>query len=199
MNRSSVCHTRKTAAAAAMAAPVYEADVCDPRFADPQLWKRDEVDVVLHLSEMDPGDPGELSGADLRLTGSGDCAVLTPEFGHHVLGILPSEHARQFVGRALASFSLPDYMLSGKLAEFYGEAGRFSGAELHFEGGPNPSLQVRCGEHVFGLAQGASLREFLNRAFYKASTGITEPTPEAGAPNVVCISKARRPGAVDRI
>ncbi|HEY1206607.1 MAG TPA: hypothetical protein VGF05_18080 [Bryobacteraceae bacterium] len=171
----------------------YGFDVSDQKFSDPRYWMGDDIASFLLLEELNPGDPGELSGAKLVLCGDlgeEDSAVLAEVADHHRIGFLPGVTAKELAQLTLQGIHDPDTVLEAKLGDAEDmSCVRFKGCVLHFEGGPTPSLTLYLGEHCFGIARGSDLIEFLNRVLRR--TGGTLDV-EASLPNVVCISKGRR-------
>lgn len=160
---------------------LFSIDVADPRYFDSKFWLAARTDLLGNLMERDPGDPGELSGAVLRLGDTGEYAILTVDIGgSHCLGWLAGWPLRDFLRRALARVlgdGDADTELEVALGELYPEAHpwRPSGGVLRCSGvGPDTELGCYFGAHCFGIACGFVLWEFLRKATVRATMGITE-------------------------
>jgi len=165
-----------------------EIDVADVRFSNRKFWLA-HADLFAQLEELHPGDPGEVSGAELRVSEKGEYAWLTANIGK---GDVPASHCMGYLeGARLGTF------LAGCLAlvtgigthparteetellnELYPEAypSRPSGAMLVCDG---RTLKLCFGSHCFGVLYGAKLRSFLERALARATHGLR---PESGRP-----------------
>ncbi|MGA1991157.1 MAG: hypothetical protein ABSH46_08890 [Bryobacteraceae bacterium] len=123
----------------------YGFDVSDQKFSDPRYWMGDDIASFLLLEELNPGDPGELSGAKLVLCGDlgeEDSAVLAEVADHHRIGFLPGVTAKELAQLTLQGIHDPDTVLEAKLGDAEDmSCVRFKGCVLHFEGGPSPRVR----------------------------------------------------------
>ena len=155
-----------------------EVDLADP---DSAAYRRDEsVDLFVRLEELYPGDPGQLSGAVLRIMGSDRDARLVAEIGDvlqpyggtapHCLGYLDVPDLRQLAVEGANERGFVD------LWELYPEmrSGTFwlSGATLNFSGGNVPDIQLCFGEHCLGVLRGKLLTAFLECARIRTGLGV---------------------------
>jgi hypothetical protein len=149
-----------------------------------RLGKADDL-FDLKLEERFPSDPGELSGTVLSmLEDSGEYACLSVDVAHHCLGCLSDQPLRDFLHRAVAGVLRDDDC--GDVLHFgvalmdldRSTSSGFSGGKLWCYGvGKNMELAVYFGEHCFGLVKGAVLRNFLLRAFERATEGLDGAAP----------------------
>jgi hypothetical protein len=136
------------------------------------VWRHDPaIDLFVRLEELYPGDPGQLSGAVLRIMADGRCAYLQAEIGDvqqpyggrttHCLGYVGAGEMAQLADDAEsgAAFIRP-------LRELYPYAApnAFSGAKLIFFGGEKPEIQLCFGAHCLGVLRGQLLATFLRCA-----------------------------------
>lgn len=140
------------------------------------------VEMFLRLEELYQADPGQLSGAALRIGASGPHADLGAEIGDilqpdgsrgiHSLGYLTPEDLGDFV-RGLRRGG--PFMMS--LREIYPQArpDAFSGADLTVCEGHQPELRLHLGTHCLGvLRDGPPLTRFLYCARVRSArfTGV---------------------------
>jgi hypothetical protein len=126
------------------------------------------TDLFVLLEEGYAGDPGQLSGISLRISGSGRFTTLTAEGASpqrdgsqlsHCWGYLQGAELA-LVGAdskdAEAGFSI-------RLRELYPEVkpDSYSGAHLALCAGENPELQVCFGTHCMGVLRARLLTRFL--------------------------------------
>jgi hypothetical protein len=127
------------------------------------------TDLFVRLEELFPGDPGELSGAELRIHESGEytivsalgCAIQRDGFvGCHSYGFLDGPDLA-FVGASDPADSSAAFCL--RLRELYPEIrpDAYSGANLTLFSGERPELRVSFGSHCVGVLRGELLGTFL--------------------------------------
>lgn len=106
-----------------------EVDLADPAVMKLPHWRCSETNAYLRLEELYPADPGELSGAELRISESGANTMLMAIVGiSHWVGFLKDDP----LARLIAALCSDNRDFEIGLAEFYrskGEA-RPSGATL---------------------------------------------------------------------
>jgi len=146
-----------------------EVNLADPGVA--AYWEDPRVEVFVRLEELYPGDPGQLSGAALRISESGPSVQLRAEIGDilqpdggrglHCLGYLTAEEVEDFARNVHRGGA---FMVS--LRELYPSVGpdAFSGAELIFCGKHEPEIRLRFGPHCLGVLRGGLLDVFLRCA-----------------------------------
>jgi hypothetical protein len=154
-----------TGSSPAIRKPV-EVDLADSKA---EAYRRDStVSLFVRLEELDPGDPGQLSGVLLRIVPGCEFPVLNVEIGDsvrwpaHCLGYLEDRELTQFANEALAG-----KVTRAWLRELYGE-GRpdvFSGMALTFNGTSEPAApQIRvqfASGHCLGVLRGELVATFL--------------------------------------
>jgi hypothetical protein len=146
-----------------------EVDLASPSAA--AYWSDPTVELFARLEELDPGDPGQLSGVDLRITQSGPYTWLSAQIGAgtqpdgaptiHCFGIVEADEVARFAEEASTGAG---FVMS--LRELYGHLhpGALSGATLIFFGGDEPKVQLCFGAHCLGVLQGSLLAAFLECA-----------------------------------
>jgi hypothetical protein len=151
-----------------------EVDLADPKA---QEYRADgDVDVFVRLEELYPGDPGQLSGAVLRVSQAARYTFLQahttpapqPYGGHttHCLGYLEAEEIQRFVGEAGAQVKT---MKNLRELENDDAPLGLSGARLVFFGGDEPEMQLCFGAHCLGVLRGRLLTAFLDCARIRAA------------------------------
>jgi hypothetical protein len=145
-----------------------EVDLDDPSAAE--FFRNPPTDLYVRLEELDPGDPGQLSGAVLRIMSGGKYVIFNAEIGEalqrdgsritHCLGTL---HYEELASLAAADPSDCSDSEVVPLRELYSWAdrGAFSGADLILFAGEDPELQLRFGAHCLGVLRGEPLAKFL--------------------------------------
>lgn len=156
--------------------PELEIDVADPRYADPAFWLDRTPDIspeiYVRLQELHPGDPGELSGAELRFLDYAHYSVICAYMGTHCVGYLDSADLIQFLRLGLDQLSNAGTGAGGlvvaELSELYPqiEPRRPSGAQILCHG---PALGVWFGNHCLGVIGGPAVAEFLRRSWLRAT------------------------------
>ena len=124
------------------------------------------TNVYVCLEELHPADPGQLSGARLRILESGRYTLLNAEStvllrggekGSHWYGCLD--------GAELAAIcQTPGTPFFIRLREFYFETrpAPYSGLSLTHFSGDDPELRACFGTHCLGVLRGGLLLRFLN-------------------------------------
>jgi hypothetical protein len=138
----------------------------------------------LHLEEVKPADPGELSGVAVSMLDAGGELACLGVFvnARHELGHLCGRPLRQFLRDAVARVLGDDHDdhdddvagVAAELEEGF-EPSLPNGAELFCVGlGEDTELAVVFRRHFFGVARGPLLRDFLVRALAHATAGLEE-------------------------
>jgi len=125
-----------------------------------------EMEAFVRLEELYPSDPGQLSGAHLRISQACEEAHMGAWFGTHCVGYLDGAPLVDFISAATAGDGREVRAL---LSELYPEIDppRLSGASLLFLAGEDPELRLCCGfgqSHCFGRVRGRNLAALLDRA-----------------------------------
>jgi len=136
-----------------------EIDLEDPAAA---AWMGERsIEAFISFEEQYLGDPGQRSGASLRLMEAAEGVFLNAEIAstHHCLGYVQPAAAAQFA-IAIAGGESP---VEASLQEIYPEISpaRPSGAKLFFFAGRYPQLRLQLGPHCAGVLRGALLTKFL--------------------------------------
>jgi len=147
-----------------------EVNLADPGTA--VYWEDSRVDAFVRLEELYPADPGQLSGAILRIGLSDPSADLSAEIGNilqpdgsrgiHSLGYLSPEDLKDFVRGVHRG---GPFMMSMRELCPHLRPDAFSGAELIFCGWHQPQIRLCFGTHCLGvLRDGGLLEVFLHCA-----------------------------------
>jgi hypothetical protein len=146
----------------------FEIDLADLNYL---RWQRVEnIDLFVRLEELDPADPGEISGCSLWICGAGLDTMIRANSceGRHVIGpvghcvgILQAASIRRLVDESGAGASI----MMG-LREFYSKphSTAFSGATLALSGGDRPEARVCFGTHCLGVLRPWLVERFLECA-----------------------------------
>jgi len=148
------------------AAPI-EADLAEPEAIK---WvERSATSLFVRLEELDPGDPGQLSGAALHIIDSAQWTYVDAEIGNtaqpyggettHCVGYLKGEDLHRL---ALADPSDFRDRFSVALRELYCGSVGFSGATLILFAGEAPELRLCFGTHCLGVLRGDLLGRFFD-------------------------------------
>jgi hypothetical protein len=132
-------------------------------------WEDPRVELFVRLEELYPGDPGQLSGAALRISESGPCAELRAETGDipdgsrglHCLGYLTAEEVEDFARKFHRGGA---FMVSLREPYPHATPDAFSGAELTFAGDLQPEIRLGFGRHCLGVLREPLLSVFLRCA-----------------------------------
>ncbi len=127
------------------------------------------TEVYVRLEELYPGDPGQLSGASLRIMDSGKFTALNAECSSlqrdgsqlaHAYGCLSAEDL-VCVGAADPTDAGAGFFL--RFLETFPRIRpeRYSGASLILVAGGEPELRVCFGNHCLGVLRGQLLTTFL--------------------------------------
>jgi len=168
-----------------------ETDFDDERCRNPRFWtSRRDVVVGLAFEENNPAcrvDQGQLSGARLVVCGTGgDDTGLNVYIGLHFLGFFWGPWLQEILRRILDTWTDETQHLRIGIPESYPASGPLPmSGELRFLGGQTSELRIFVGEHCFGVARGANLKQFLRHVSIRASRGIQ-------ADKTLCIAKGRR-------
>jgi hypothetical protein len=146
-----------------------EVDLASPSAA--AYWSDPTVELFARLEELYPGDPGQLSGVDLRIAQSGPYAWLAAQIGAgtqpdgapaiHCFGHLKADEVARFAEEA---FMGAGFVTSLHELYPYVRPDAFSGAALIFFGGDEPKIQLCFGAHCLGVLRGPLLTAFLECA-----------------------------------
>lgn len=148
-----------------------EVDLADPATMEEGHWRCSDTDVFLRLEEMYPGDPGQLSGACLKICDSGAYATFRAEIGTHCLGYLDDESLAEFI--AALSVPRPEFQIG--LSELYPQVQplRPSGATLLCTDDQgfyaDPKVGLYFGNHCLGVVRGELLDVFLKCLTYRCA------------------------------
>lgn len=141
-----------------------EINLGDPGAMSGGHWRCGATNAFIRLEEIYPADPGELSGAELRIIESGDNLNMAALIGHHWVGCLDARHLGAFSATLQAE---PDEFLEMSLFEFEWQYMHpLSGAKLVYNRG---ILGLYMGKHCLGVAGGNLLKAFLECASYRCS------------------------------
>jgi len=171
-NRRSLSTTPVLSTAAAGISPrgegdrPFSADIADPCYA--RRLADSNTDLFVRMEELDPADPGELSGAELRVHESGQDTQVTAGIGDtlqpygyrssHFLGWLPSAETC-----ALAS---ADLTAADREPIFVAFRERPDTADnriwLKLSTGENPAAALDIAGHCLGVLRGDLLVRFLD-------------------------------------
>jgi hypothetical protein len=156
---------------------VVEVDLADSKAEN--YWRDSTVDLFIRLEELCPGDPGELSGALIRVMNGGKFASLNVSIGDtlqpygdrtaHWLGYLDADELMQFTTQVLTG-----RIAKARLREFYQETNpyAFSGVELIFLGSDGliaPQICVQLGTHCLGILRGERVMRFFQCAQHRCA------------------------------
>lgn len=178
INAASIDHLGTLCRKRELPPKLVEIDVADPSFSDAAIWMDRDVDIRLVLEELHPADPGELSGAVLRILGSGDYASICAAFGYHSVGYIEGRELMEFLeaaidgARAHRAAGCPQAserdIVAAPLIDV--SLRQYSGVSLVSIG---ESLAVWFGElHCCGVARGYTVVDFLQRAWLRAHDGL---------------------------
>jgi hypothetical protein len=129
-------------------------------------WRCRDTDAYIRLEELYPGDPGEASGAQLRILDAGRYLTLAVLAGDHWVGHLP-------VGKLAALVAVLREQPKKDVEMFLFESDPeqsgypFSGAKLVYT---DHTLGLYFGHHCLGIVRGALLNRFLECATYRCCT-----------------------------
>jgi len=153
----------------------------DSRSADEYL-QDGRVDLVSRLEEVDPADPGILSGASLRIMDIGPQTRLTAEIDaiqrdgtrlSHCIGT--SDDPAPLIENDLTSSAEKPVQLWLRELEYRPRTGVYSGATIQLFGGEAPELLVCVGPHAVGVLRGRSLTAFLDSLNFRLSRPCDGP------------------------
>jgi hypothetical protein len=153
-----------------------EVDLSEPGAA--RYVEHGTTDLYVRLEELDPGDPGELSGAVLRISASGADVAVSAGFGEvlqrnggrtsHFLGFSQAPDLDSLVAAVLDTpeNDVREFcLLDGR------QANGLSGARLVLFTGKDPELQLCIASHSLGVLSGDLLRVFFNCLRKRAAMG----------------------------
>ena len=133
-----------------------EIDLADPKAL--RHWRDGNVELSAQLEALYPGDPGEKSGASLRIAGSGECGILNAQIGDqvqntHCVGFLFPEEAAHLAERACRgeNCTVPLHEMCSAEPDLFKRKDLFSGATLAFFGGEDAALHLCFGTHCLGI------------------------------------------------
>lgn len=125
------------------------------------------VSGFARMEELDPADPGEMSGAELRVGDAGAAVSLSARIGTHALGYVHGEQLARFVSRARK----PKDETFGTLLTL--DQTR-SGAVLQYLPRPEPQIRLEMGfaHHCLGVLRGANLRRLMEWATVRSGVPL---------------------------
>jgi hypothetical protein len=135
----------------------FETEIADPKA--PWYFRDACVDVFARLEELDPGDPGQLSGCSLRildfdrLTAETDAIQRDGTRFSHCIGFVDAEE--------FAPMCLADRTVSLEIALRELGSRAYSGVWLTLTPGDEPTLTAHTPHHTFGILRGRHLKLFL--------------------------------------
>jgi hypothetical protein len=151
-----------------------EVDLADSRAA---AYRGDgDTDLFVRLEELYPGDPGQLSGAVLRVAQAGRYTFLQahtapapqPYGGHttHCLGYMRAEDIQRFL---VETGTRAKTMANLRELENDDAPLGLSGARFFFFGGDEPEMRLCFGAHCLGVLRGRLLTALLDCARIRAA------------------------------
>jgi len=137
------------------------------------------VDVCVKLEELDPADPGELSGAKISVLPREE-PTLNVTLGSHYLGLVAGAPLFRFLSECVDVIEqgpAAKKACAVRLASCQPIDGKLSPFELELAGAPAPSLKIVAtgGGHCFGVLRGEALRRFLEVGLARAAFGRSVP------------------------
>lgn len=143
-----------------------EIDLADPKAL--RHWRDGAVELSAQLTELYPGDPGQLSGASLRIVDSGEYGMLNAQIGDqvqtaHCVGYLFPKEVAHLAERACRgeNCTVPLHEMCSAEPDQCNRTDLFSGATLAFFGGEDASLRLCFGGHCLGILTEHLLTAFL--------------------------------------
>lgn len=137
------------------------------------------VDIMALAEEIDPADPGEMSGANLILSGIREDTAIHAGFAYHPLGLLSGAALLRFIAEALTIIEQGPagrVRCIAKLAAFQPTInGRLSDFYLAVCGEAEPRLSIAGAGHCFGVVGAERLQRFLRAALMRAIFGKSAP------------------------
>jgi len=147
-------------------------DVMQPGFEE--FLADQTVDITVKAEELDPADPGQLSGASLTVSLPQEDAAVSVKVGCHNLGLVAGAPLLRFLAESLAIINREPSAkkaCGATLADCQPIDGRLSIFRLQVAGELAPTLTIVGGQHVFGIIRGEALRRFLEAATLRAAFG----------------------------